>query len=198
MFCLTRFFWFMTLNFFLAQGTLLANGLGVQVFLPTMHFSEESIEFGEKYSYKMDHKGRFVWMPGLKLFYDQSLKNSRLHISWIRFASSISKDCMDRLSFVFHFGPRWQIHYNKSWSFSLGIGPALWLRKTWEIFPFYKPDSRLKRNPPFFPGYEYLWFPVAGDIDIEWEVTRQWSFIYSFIPAYPYVFSQTAGFRRVL
>ena len=175
------------------SNTSKANSFGLQIFLPHIHLSPESVSFGEKYSYKIDDKGWVVWTPGLKLFYDSKLDKSIWNISLIRFAASYSKDCMNQNSYVFHLGPRWKVRFTKNIRFVLGLGSTLWLRKTWEIFPFYKKSEYMKTSSRYLRGFEYIFLPLSGDFDIEFDINKTWTIIYSFIPAYPYVFSQSIG-----
>ena len=137
-------------------------------------------------------------MPGLKVFYDAKLGKNIWKSSHFRFAASYSKDCMNQTSYVFHVGPRWKVKLSEKIGFTLGLGSTLWLRKTWEIFPFYKKSEYMKTSSRYFSGFEYMFLPFSGDFDFEFQLDEKWTAIYSFIPAYPFVFSQTLGFMMKL
>jgi hypothetical protein len=176
---------------FLFSKNIYAHSFGVQVYTPSLHLIKESFTFGDKYSYRLSESGQVVWMPGVKTFYDYGLDNISFNIKKIRIAFGYHKDCMDRSSYVFHTGPRFQFPLSKLFEITIGLGPSLWMRKTWEVFDFYSQDKNINKSS-IFPDYEYKWF-LFGDIDFIWKINSNLEFVYSLIPAVPYIIAGSMG-----
>ena len=186
-------FFLLTLS---SQGSLHAKALGLQIYMPTIHLSKETYANGERYSYKLNSSGQMIWMPGVKIFYDQSSDLYPLQMKRMRLLASFHQDCMNRSSYIFHLGPRWELKLSSKSTLMLGLGPTYWMRKTWEVFDFYSPDPRMKKSS-VFPDYEYRWFLFA-DIDFLWDYTDNFQIILSIVPALPFVFASTIGILYAL
>ena len=147
--------------FILFQVNLLATperSLGLQIYLPTIHLTSQTVQFGEKYSYKLDDTGHLIWLPGIKISYDEPAIRSYFQAYTFRFMGAINKDCMNRLTILFHLGPRWAIWQDEEtkWTILVGVGPAFWMRETWEVFDFYKPTSGIP-NKIFIVMKHHFW-----------------------------------------
>ena len=187
----------------LFQANLLAlakRSFGIQAYLPTVHLTSQTVQFGEKYSYKLDDSGHLVWLPGLKVSYDEPTLKSYFQAYTFRFMGAINKDCMNQLTVLFHLGPRWTIWQDEEakWMMLVGAGPAFWMRESWEEFDFYRPSREMNQTTPFFPNYEHRWFPITGDFELAWKMSDNLKMTYTVVPVPPYIFHQTYGFQYTL
>lgn len=174
------------------HNTLKADNVGIQAFIPSIHLIDTATEFGEKYSYKLDKKGRIVAMPGIKVFYDFSLEEPYFNSKFARLGVGYYLDCMKQKSWVFHLGLRWTSNLNERISFNWGLGPTLWLRESWNKFPYYEDNGLLQESDRFFKGYQYR-FLVFGDFDLLYEIDTTTHLILSVVPAIPYIITSTFG-----
>ena len=168
---------------------------GIQFFAPSFHLSEDTLELGDHYSYKLDHKGKVVALPGVKWSYDwQPTQGFFVGPRW-QINAAFYKDCMQQNSFAIQFGPKWAVfEFNESNYFLIGLAPAFWARKSWQRFEQYKPDGTLSTNDEFLPGYEYLFVPSL-DFQIDIKIGKQRFLSWTIVPAIPFFLAQSVGLR---
>ena len=102
-----------------------SNNVGIQLFLPAVHLSEGAYLYGKEYSYKLDKKGKYVALPGVKTYTDIKLQNTLLSSKELRIGAAYYKDCMNQSSGVIHLGLRWEFPATDNFHFGTGLGPTL-------------------------------------------------------------------------
>jgi hypothetical protein len=176
---------FLFLLLFIANPAL-ASGFGIEVLGLNMHVIDSAVQWGERSQRKIDKSGRFVYLPGLEIYWENDLKTNKiLNAHAYRFTIANYLDTMNRRSGYAHIGLRWSIPLDKNRNLSIGFGPSLFFRETWRIFPDYEKHQLLLESNNFLPGYEYMWLPF-GDIDYQHKISKDIKLVLSILPAIPY------------
>jgi hypothetical protein len=142
----------------------------------------------EVYPLKLDSKAYLVINVGLAANIDYSLSK----YFFLRFTSTIYKDCAFVTAGCFHVGPRVQYSWKKS-SINLGIGPILSFREDWHQFKEYQNDDFY--GDRVYGQWQYRFFLYAVELEYLRRINDHLEFQYSLIPGAPLVFTSLLGIR---
>lgn len=142
----------------------------------------------EIYPLKLDKKAYLDLEIGLVANLDYSLGK----LAFIRFSSSLYKDCAFVTAGSLHFGPRFQYGWKKS-SVNIGIGPIFSFREDWHQFPEYQDDEFY--GDRVHGRWQYRFFPAAVELEYLYKLNKRLQLQYSLIPGAPLVFTSLFGVR---
>jgi hypothetical protein len=112
----------------------------------------------------------------------------------LRFSTSLVRDCADVWSGFFHLGPRANVPVGDRFVFRIGIGPTfIWREQWYGVVPGYKRDSFYGDDTTGTFQHRFIWH--GGNVDLEWKIRRDISFIYSVVPGWPEVITSSFGAR---
>lgn len=185
---------FMLIILSLFPGSAHADALGAEVLLLTAHVSKETIRLGEQYKRKLSPDGRFVFTPGMELYYDRTVTSGLLRLDTLRFVLAGYRDSVDHFSGYLGFLPRWEFDLRERLRLSLGVGPVLIFRKSWKTVPGYVDDGYYNQSDNFLPGYQYKLI-IGGDIDFQYQLTPRLQAVFSIVPGVPFVITPSLGIR---
>ena len=113
----------------------------------------------------------------------------------VRGSASLNKDCSDVWAGFFHLGPHFNLPIGERFAFRIGIGPTLVWRQNWNgVVANYKGDSfygKTLTNDDF--QSRFIWY--GGNMEFEWKIRDNVSFIFSNIPGWPHVITSSIGGR---
>jgi len=173
----------------LITTNLYSDNISFETFTLTFHLSENSVSNGHEYPRRLDDRGWIIFMPGLELGYEYSVKNNFIGIKGYKLMIGSYSDSRAQQSGYLQIGPRWIINITNKIDINLGIGPLLFFRDSWKKFKNYNGNAFLKEKY----GYEYIIF-VYGDIDIRYKVNNDFMIVWGVIPVIPYSIANTIGF----
>lgn len=142
----------------------------------------------EVYPLKLDEKANFVLNVGVAANLDYNLGK---HF-FLRFTTSLYKDCAFVTAGCFHLGPRIQFNMKRS-RFNLGVGPIFSYREDWHQFPEYTTDDFYGERVS--GKWQYRFFPYAVELEYIYRINDRMEFQYSLIPGAPLVFTSLIGLR---
>jgi hypothetical protein len=142
----------------------------------------------EVYPLKLDKKAYFVINVGAAANLDYILGK----YFFLRFTTTLYKDCAFVTAGCFHFGPRIQYSWNKS-RINMGIGPILSYREDWHQFKEYQTDDFY--GDRVYGKWQYRFFPYAVELEYFHRINDHLEFQYSLIPGAPLVFTSLFGVR---
>lgn len=142
----------------------------------------------EVYPLKLDRKAYLVLDVGIAANLDYCLGK----YIFLRFTSSLYKDCAFVTAGCFHMGPRLQYGWKKN-LINLGVGPILSFRKDWHQFKEYQTDDfygdRVHGN------WQYRFFLYTVELEYLRRINDHLEFQYSLIPGAPLVITSLFGIR---
>ena len=142
----------------------------------------------EIYPLKLDKKAYLDLELGIVANLDYSLGKR----AFIRFSSSLYKDCAFVTAGSVHIGPRLQFSWKKS-SVNIGIGPIFSFREDWHQFPEYQGDDFY--GDRVYDRWQYRFFPAAVELEYLFKINDRMQFQYSLIPGAPLVITSLFGVR---
>jgi hypothetical protein len=142
----------------------------------------------EIYPLKLDKKAYLVINVGVAANLDYSLGR----YFFLRFTSSLYKDCAFVTAGCFHFGPRVQYGWKKN-RINLGIGPILSYRDDWHQFKEYQNDDFY--GDRVYGHWQYRLFLYAVEVEYLRRINDHLEFQYSLVPGAPLVFTSLLGIR---
>jgi hypothetical protein len=142
----------------------------------------------EIYPLKLDKKAYLDLEIGIVANLDYTLSKH----TFLRFTSSIYKDCAFVTAGCIHLGPRMQLKWKKS-SVNLGIGPIFSFREDWHQFPEYTNDDFY--GDRVHGRWQYRFFPAAIELEYLRKINDRLQFQFSIIPGAPLVITSVFGLR---
>jgi len=142
----------------------------------------------EIYPLKLDRKAYFDLNVGLAANIDYNLNK---HF-FLRFTTSLYKDCAFVTAGCFHAGPRFQYSWKKN-RIDLGIGPIFSYREDWHQFPEYTTDDFY--GDRVYGKWQYRFFPFAIELEYLRKLNDHLEFQYSLVPGAPLVMTSLFGVR---
>ena len=142
----------------------------------------------EVYPLKLDSKAYLVINAGIAAKLDYRL----CKYSFLRFTTTLYKDCAFVTAGCIHLGPRVQYGWKKN-GINLGIGPILSFREDWHQFPQYQTDDFY--GDRVYGKWQYRFFPYAVELEYLRRIKDRLDFEYSLIPGGPLVFTSMFGVR---
>jgi hypothetical protein len=142
----------------------------------------------EVYPLKLDKKAYFVINVGAAANLDYGLGK----YFFLRFTTTLYKDCAFVTAGCFHLGPRIQYSWKKS-RINMGIGPILSYREDWHQFEEYQTDDFY--GDRVYGKWQYRFFPYAVELEYFHRINDHLEFQYSLIPGAPLVFTSLFGVR---
>jgi hypothetical protein len=144
----------------------------------------------EPYKRSLDDDDVWVVQVGLEGNADYLLHK----FLYMRFATSLYKDCADVWAGYYHLGFRANWMPAERLALRVGIGPTYLWRQNWlGRVKGYTRDSFF--GPATTGDYQgaFIWY--GGDIEVEWKAWRKTSLVYSVVPGYPEAIQSSAGLR---
>ena len=148
----------------------------------------------EYYSRRLDQEGRHVLTPGLEVYFSKDLLRPLLGSDKIRYVGGLLSDSIGHRFAYFGVLGNYTLYKGRFHTVELHIGPGFILRESWSDLPVYDPNNPLNESEDFLPGYEYKLLPI-GDIDFVIPLSHGKDFIWSIVPGFPYVITQSIGLR---
>lgn len=142
----------------------------------------------EVYPLKLDKKAYVVFNVGLAANLDYSLNK----YFFLRFTTTLYKDCAFVTAGGFHLGPRVQFSLKKN-RINLGVGPILSFRKDWHQFKEYQGDDFY--GDRVYGPWQYRFFPYAVELEYLRRINDHLELQYSLIPGAPLIFTSLLGVR---
>jgi len=142
----------------------------------------------EVYPLKLDRKAYLVFNVGVAANIDYSLNK----YFFLRFTSTLYKDCAFVTAGGFHSGPRVQYSWTKN-RINLGVGPIFCFRKDWHQFKEYQGDDFY--GDRVYGEWQYRFFPYAVELEYLRRINDHLEFQYSLIPGAPLIFTSLLGIR---
>lgn len=134
----------------------------------------------EVYPLKFDKKAYLVLDVGIAANIDYNI-NKYL---FVRFTTTLYKDCAFVMAGAFHAGPRLQYAWKKN-NINMGIGPILSFREDWHQFDLYTTDDFF--GDRVYGKWQYRFFPFAIELEYLHRINEKFDFQYSLIPGAPLV-----------
>jgi hypothetical protein len=191
-----RFFWIKTLLLLVAAGAMVAqagseseNRFGFNAKWVGLTFHPDGGE-NQGYPLQLDDGAYFVVQLGLQADADYYLHRWFL----LRATTSLYKDCALVWAGYNHIGFRVNVPIGERFVFRVGIGPTQVWRQNWlGKVDGYVRDSFFGKGGPGAFQDKFLWY--GGDLDFEWKIRDNWSFVYGMIPGWPEVITNNIGGR---
>jgi hypothetical protein len=142
----------------------------------------------EIYPLKLDKKAYLDVNVGVAANLDYSLNK----YFFLRFTTSLYKDCALVTAGCFHAGPRVQYSWKKN-RINLGIGPIFSYREDWHQFPEYQKDDFY--GDRVHGKWQYRFFPFAVELEYLRKLNDHLEFQYSVVPGAPLVITSLFGIR---
>jgi len=142
----------------------------------------------EVYPLKLDENAYVVLNVGVAANVDYVMGK----YFFMRFTTSLYKDCAFVTAGCFHLGPRVQ-YCGKKNRFNLGIGPIFSFREDWHQFEEYEDDDFY--GDRVSGKWQYRFFPFAVELEYLRRINDHLEFQYSLIPGAPLVFTSLFGVR---
>ncbi|MGE5457906.1 MAG: hypothetical protein ACM3RX_06090 [Methanococcaceae archaeon] len=142
----------------------------------------------EIYPLKLDKKAYLDVNVGLAVNLDYNLNK----YFFLRFTSSLYKDCAFVTAGCFHAGPRVQYSWKKN-RINFGIGPIFSYREDWHQFPEYQTDDFY--GDRVHGKWQYRFFPCAVEFEYLRKLNDHLEFQYSLVPGAPLVITSMFGIR---
>jgi hypothetical protein len=142
----------------------------------------------EIYPLKLDKKAYLVIDVGVAANLDYNLGK----YAFLRFTTSLYKDCAFVTAGCFHAGPRLQYSWKKN-RINVGMGPILSFRKDWHHFKEYVNDDFY--GDRVYGPWQYRLFPWALELEYIRRINDHMEFQYSLIPGVPLVITSLFGVR---
>lgn len=112
----------------------------------------------EAYPLKVDHRAFLVLDVGAAANLDCSVGDH----AFLRFTTTLYKDCASVTAGCLHAGPRLGYSWGRN-SLNVGIGPILSLREDWHRFPEYQDDEFY--GDRVYRGWQYRLFGSAAEVE---------------------------------
>ncbi|MDQ3001720.1 MAG: hypothetical protein M3Y08_10725 [Fibrobacterota bacterium] len=161
--------------------------LGVNYYALTFHPGGG----GAEYPRQFDDKAYWVLQVGGEAYADYYLKPWFL----LRGAGSLYKDCADVWAGFAHFGFRFNWNLAQRLAFRIGIGPSFLWRESWlGVVDRYRADAFFGR-PKKTDRFQSAWIGYGGNLEAEYKVTPRLGLIYSVVPGFPLVVTNSLGLR---
>jgi hypothetical protein len=142
----------------------------------------------EVYPLKLDKKAYLVLSVGAAANLDYRLNDS----FFVRFTSSLYKDCAFVTAGCIHAGPR--VRYSRGGNrLNAGIGPIFSFREDWHRFKGYQGDEFY--GDRIFHGWQYRLFWTAIELEYLRRINDSTEFQWSVIPGAPLVITSMVGIR---
>ena len=173
------------------------DAVGGALTLLSIHTNPGSVALRKQYPRKIDEQGTVMITPGVEGYYDQPFPVPFWEIKTMRFAVGGQYDCADLKAGYLHWGGRWEIPWREAIQFSLGLGPTLIFRESWQRqFPGQVEDEQgfWTESENFLSGYQHKWL-LAGTIDLQYQFMPQWQAVWSIVPAVFIVVINSIGVR---
>jgi hypothetical protein len=142
----------------------------------------------EVYPLKLDKKAYLVVDVGIAANLDYNI-NKYL---FLRYTTTLYKDCAFVMAGCFHIGPRFQYGWKKN-RIDMGIGPILSFREDWHQFEQYTTDDFY--GDRVYGKWQYRFFPFAIELEYFRRINDKFDFQYSIIPGAPLVITSLFGVR---
>jgi hypothetical protein len=171
-----------------------AGSLGAEVILLSTHLDDATYRHGHQYRRKLTDDGRVVITPGLELSWERPIAAAPFSIDAARLVVGGYWDSIDHFAGYVAALARWDVPLTPRTRVSLGLGPALIFRETWNTISWYRDRGIYRESDWFLPGYQHKIVP-GGDVDVLFRIDERWSLVWSVVPAVPYVITQSVGLR---
>ena len=145
----------------------------------------------EIYPLKLDDKAYLVLDVGMVGNLDYRLGR---HL-FLRFTTSLYKDCAFVSAGCIHLGPRYQFSWGDN-SVNAGIGPIFSFRRDWHRFEQYKDDEFYGSR--VWKGWQYRLFPLAVEFEYLRKINESTEFQWSVIPGGDLIITSLFGIRFAL
>jgi hypothetical protein len=142
----------------------------------------------EVYPLKLEKKAYLVLDVGLAASLDYSFSDN----IFVRFTSSIYKDCAFVTAGCLHVGPRLQHSWGDN-RVNIGIGPIFSFRQDWHRFAEYQDDEFYGNR--VYKGWQYRFFPTAIELEYLRKISDKMEFQWSVVPGAPLVITSMFGVR---
>jgi len=142
----------------------------------------------EVYPLKLDDKAFVVLNVGFTGNIDFILNKT----FFLRFTTSLYKDCAFVTADCVHAGPRVQYSWKRN-CVNLGIGPIFSFREDWHQFKEYITDDFY--GDRVSGKWQYRFFPNSIEFEYLRRINDHLEFQYSLIPGAPLVFTSMLGVR---
>ena len=142
----------------------------------------------EVYPLKLDRKAYLVLDVGVAANLDYRLTD----YSFLRFTSSLYKDCAFVTAGALHLGPRLEYSWGDN-RINAGIGPILSFRRDWHRFAEYTDDEFY--GDRVYEGWQYRFFPTAIEFEYLRRINDSMEFQWSVVPGAPLVITSMFGIR---
>ena len=179
---------------FILGNVVKADYLGIEIIHYTRHFSNKSIELGEKYPRKLDAKGVHIITPGIEVYFDNGINYEDIPIPYQRWTFASYLDSMNLKAGYIHYGPRFSYNIKNNINLFFGLGPTFYFRESWNRFDEYRDDGFFQESKNYFRGYQFKLL-LAGDIDFQYYFSDEIQFVWSIIPGLPDVITNATGLR---
>ena len=144
------------------------------------------------YPTALDSAGYLVLQVGLEGDLDYYLHKYLI----LRASTSLYKDCAFLWSGFFHLGPRVNLPIGPAFAFRIGIGPTvIWRENWWKHVGWYNGDlfyGKQETNGAIHTAF--LWY--GGNLECEYRLRNNTSLVFSMVPGWPQVFTNSFGMRR--
>ena len=181
----------------LTPTTAQADALGAEVLLLTAHVSDETIQLGEQYRRKLSSNGRYVLTPGVEIYYEKPITPGFWRVDSVRYTLAGYSDSIDHKSGYLGITPRWEHPLRERLTLSIGLGPVLIFRETWNTVPGSRDDGYCQESDRFLKGYQYKLI-VGAELDLQYQLTPRMQGVWSIIPGIPYVITKSIADSRPL
>ncbi len=171
-----------------------ADALGVEILLLTAHVSDEAIQLGEQYRRKLSSDGRYVLTPGVEIYYEKPITPGFWRVDSVRYTLAGYSDSVGHQSGYMGVTVRWELPLRERLTLSIGLGPTLIFRETWNTVPGYQDDGYYQESDRFLKGYQHKLI-VGAELDLQYQLTPRLQGVWSIIPGIPYVITQSLGIR---
>jgi hypothetical protein len=142
----------------------------------------------EVYPLKLDKKAYLVLSVGAAANIDYEINR----YCFLRFTTTLYKDCAFVTAGCFHLGPRFQYGWKKN-RIDVGIGPILSYREDWHQFEEYTTDDFY--GDRVYGKWQYRFFPLALELEYLHRINDRFDFQYSLVPGAPLVITSMFGVR---
>lgn len=140
------------------------------------------------YPLKLDKKAYLVLSVGAAANFDYRLGRH----TFIRFTTSLYKDCAFLTAGCLHAGPRIEAVWGKN-RFNAGIGPILSFRRDWHRFEEYEDDEFY--GDRIYKGWQFRFFASAVEFEYLRQISEKMELQWSLIPGAPLVITLLFGVR---
>ncbi|HEY4649809.1 MAG TPA: hypothetical protein VIG72_00270 [Pontibacter sp.] len=167
--------------------TTYKNAFTVKLFGLSVHLKESP--HPEIFPNRLDEGGYITLNYGAIVGYDRFIVGQE-HA--IRIEQGLYADCSASFAGFTHIGWRGLIFQKNKHSMNGGIGPTLVYRHDWNRIEGYQDDGYFNRRGNW--QYKFIWY--AGELEYNYQLTRQTEFSVNLVPGLPELVSIGVGVRQ--